>query len=70
MALQETTVRAAPLAPRRSIRLRPRSVPWKSMVVLLVLIGFWYLEASRYSHRGLSFLVPYPHATDDHQDPS
>ena len=33
---------------------------WKVLVVLLVLIGFWTLEASVYSHRGLGFIVPYP----------
>jgi NitT/TauT family transport system permease protein len=29
--------------------------------VLGILIGLWYLEASHYSHKGLGFLVPYPH---------
>jgi NitT/TauT family transport system permease protein len=40
---------------------RRRSIPgWKVLAVLAILIGFWYLEASHYSHQGLSFLVPYP----------
>lgn len=34
---------------------------WKVVIVLALLIGFWYLEASHYAHRGLGFLVPYPH---------
>jgi NitT/TauT family transport system permease protein len=37
-----------------------RGSGWKAILVLALLIGFWYLEASRYSHRGLGFIVPYP----------
>ncbi len=37
-----------------------RGSGWKALVVLALLIGFWYLEASSYSHKGLSFIVPYP----------
>jgi NitT/TauT family transport system permease protein len=40
--------------------LRLRSSAWKAIVVLALLIGFWYLEASHYSHKGLGFIVPYP----------
>jgi NitT/TauT family transport system permease protein len=40
---------------------RLRGSGWKALLVLAVLIGFWYLEAAHYSHKGLSFLVPYPH---------
>ena len=38
-----------------------RGSGWKAILVLAALIGVWYLEASHYSHRGLAFLVPYPH---------
>jgi NitT/TauT family transport system permease protein len=37
-----------------------RGSAWKAILVLAVLIGFWYLEASHYSHEGLGFIVPYP----------
>jgi NitT/TauT family transport system permease protein len=62
MALQDS-LRAQPAASRvRSFRpSRVRLAGWKAIVVLGLLIGFWYLEASHYSHKGLSFLVPYPH---------
>jgi NitT/TauT family transport system permease protein len=33
---------------------------WKALVVFGVLIGLWYLASADYSHKGLSFLVPYP----------
>lgn len=34
---------------------------WKVLLVLGLLIGLWYLWASVESHKGLGFLVPYPH---------
>ncbi len=45
----------------RRVRRRPRLRAWKAILVLAALIGLWYLEAAHYAHRGLSFLVPYPH---------
>jgi NitT/TauT family transport system permease protein len=48
----------APVATRLSGRIRMPG--FKPLLVLAALIGFWYLEAAHYSHRGLSFLVPYP----------
>jgi NitT/TauT family transport system permease protein len=53
---QSATTPAATIAGRRL-----RIPGWKALAVLAVLIGFWYLEAAHYSHRGLSFVVPYPH---------
>ena len=44
----------------QAARLRLRLPGWKAIAVLALLIGLWYLEASHYSHKGLSFLVPYP----------
>jgi NitT/TauT family transport system permease protein len=50
------------LARARTLRSRRLRVPgWKPLAVLAALIGFWYLEAAHYAHRGLGFLVPYPH---------
>jgi NitT/TauT family transport system permease protein len=62
MALQDS-LRAQPaVTRRRSFRpSRLRLAGWKALVVLGILIGLWYLEASHYSHKGLGFLVPYPH---------
>ena len=54
-----------------TLRNRRLRVPgWKALAVLAALIGFWYLEASHYSHRGLAFVVPYPHLvwTDGFED--
>lgn len=44
-----------------SRRARLRVPGWKVVAVLAALIGLWYLEAAHYAHRGLGFLVPYPH---------
>lgn len=60
MAIQDTAG-AQPRARARAIRVRPRVPAWRATIVLALLIGFWYLEAAHYDHRGLSFLVPYPH---------
>jgi NitT/TauT family transport system permease protein len=52
---------AANTQPRaRTQRSLLRLPAWQPFVVFAALIGFWYLEASHYSHRGLNFLVPYP----------
>jgi NitT/TauT family transport system permease protein len=53
---QTATTSARVITPRRL-----RLPGWKVVAVLAVLIGFWYLDASHYSHKGLGFLVPYPH---------
>jgi NitT/TauT family transport system permease protein len=34
---------------------------WKVLVVLGILIGLWYWWAATEAHKGLGFLVPYPH---------
>jgi len=34
---------------------------WKVILVLALLFGVWYLWAAYEAHKGLSFLVPYPH---------
>ena len=34
---------------------------WKVLVVLAILIGLWYWWAATEAHKGLGFLVPYPH---------
>ena len=62
MAIPDS-LRAAPAASRlRLFRpVRVRLAGWRAIVVLGLLVGFWYLEASHYAHRGLGFLVPYPH---------
>ena len=52
---------AAAKARVRARRRRARLPAWQPFVVFAALIGFWYLEASHYSHKGLGFLVPYPH---------
>ena len=58
----------APLRARSAARGRQVWAPaifrhsaWKVVVVLGLLIGCWYLWASYESHKGLAFLVPYPH---------
>jgi NitT/TauT family transport system permease protein len=62
MALEGSLQNQTAAAHARTLRSRRLRVPgWKTIAVLAVLIGFWYLEAAHYSHRGLGFLVPYPH---------
>ena len=34
---------------------------WKVVAVLALLIGLWHLWAASEAHKGLGFLVPYPH---------
>jgi NitT/TauT family transport system permease protein len=51
---------------RRVRMLRPRRARmsgawWKVLAVLLLLIGVWYAWAATEAHKGLGFLVPYPH---------
>jgi NitT/TauT family transport system permease protein len=62
MALEGSLQNQTAATRARTLRSRRLRVPgWKVVAVLAALIGFWYLEAAHYSHRGLSFLVPYPH---------
>jgi len=58
---ESTSRQAAARRSRSRSRGRRKSfTAWRAFVVLAMLIGFWYLEAAHYSHKGLSFLVPYP----------
>ena len=61
MAVESSLAGQSASTPAATIGDRRLRIPgWKALAVLAALIGFWYLEASRYSHRGLSFVVPYP----------
>jgi NitT/TauT family transport system permease protein len=62
MAIQDSLQAQTATTSARVITHRRLRLPgWKVVAVLAVLIGFWYLDASHYSHKGLGFLVPYPH---------
>lgn len=56
LQIESATTRGTPFKMSRF-----RGSGWKAILVLAALVGFWYLEASHYAHRGLGFLVPYPH---------
>ena len=60
MAVQDVVPGVA-VRPARAVRWRPQGFPWQAILVLAALIGFWYLEAAHYAHRGLSYVIPYPH---------
>jgi NitT/TauT family transport system permease protein len=45
----------------RARRISLGSSWWKVLIVLGILIGLWYAWAAVESHKGLGFLVPYPH---------
>ena len=61
MAVESSISGQSAATPAATIGDRRLRIPgWKAFAVLAALIGFWYLEASHYSHRNLSFVVPYP----------
>ncbi len=56
---QPSTLTPTPPLPRRR---RPSLSWWRPAVVLLLVLGFWYLVAWYYDkHKDLAFVVPYPH---------
>jgi NitT/TauT family transport system permease protein len=60
IGMEAANLESATHSSRGTTRSRLRLPSWQPLVVFAALIGFWYLEASHYSHKGLNFLVPYP----------
>lgn len=58
--IARTTTRATTPTARRTRRAPKVTWIWPALV-LLALIGLWYLAAKHYADRRLGFLVPYPH---------
>jgi len=65
MALEAPLVRARPRRTARKSPFTARAIlkgsAWKVLAVLVLLIGLWHLWAASEAHKGLGFLVPYPH---------
>jgi NitT/TauT family transport system permease protein len=57
-----TVIEPGTLTPVPAKRRRPSMSWWRPAIVLLLVIGFWYLVAWYYDkHKELAFVVPYPH---------